>query len=928
MLLVGLSSVLNLTIGIDIALAQEVREDTALNTQVNPTSNAPYEITGGTTPGGIDGNLLFHSFESFSLDRGQVALFNHGTNIETILSFVTGNTASIINGIITAGINGEPGTGNADIFIVNPEGITFGPDATLNIGGSFMASTAEQIIFDDGIEFSARNPQPASLLTVSQSIGLSLGEFSGSIENSSRAFSNTLGFSVGLEVLPGESIMLIGNGISLSGGGMTSPSGRIELTSLDKESSVNLTSTSDGNRSDWALESRNGDSTLRDIEFSSNAFLVGTDFRSSNSHIRLRGRQISLNDSDIFARNYGAVQGEDVTLSASEQITLNNSNISADNFGTAQGGDVTFFVPGRLILNGSNIFARNVGIAQGGDVTFSAFEQLTLDNQSLVSVSTFSRGNGGNIDINVLDGTVELLDDSRLLAQSEANATGAAGDVTISAESLSIKGGANVSVASLGGGQGGNLVINTLGGSVEVTGISSRDDRDDRGSFLSATTVGSQNAGEIRINTGTLLVQDSGQIRTETRGKGDGGLVLINATESVVVRGQSSNSDNPSRIFSTTAPLINESLGNAGPVKIITDYLEVSEGAAIFTTSNSTGQGGDLTVEADEVVLSGQSSSRSGLYARARSTGPSGIVNLTVNTLRIEDGARLTVSNREPDELLSRDSSAQGSGTVRDANITAQSIRLNDGQITAESLSGNGGNLNFTVQDVIFLRNGSLISATAGTAEAGGDGGNIDINIPNGYIIAVPNENSDIIANAFSGTGGNIDITSQDIIGLATRTDTRTDARDNTTNDIEASSRFGSSGTITLNNLGIDPAQGLVELPTNTAAPNPIAQGCLADSEGRSTFVVTGQGGTPPNPSNVVRNEAVGWVDLGRAGTSISRSERQPTPIASPSSADEPIVEAQGWQRDRNGQVTLIAQAPNQQTIPTQYSSCAHQSRS
>lgn len=848
-LLTSLFSVLSLTIGIDIASAQEVTSDQKLevisdqmlaseNTQVSFTSGDEiYKITGGATRGN---NLLFHSFNRFSVGEGETAFFDHGNNIETILSRVTGGDRSQINGIIST-------AGNADIFIINPQGITFGPNATLEIGGSFIASTAERIVFTEGSEFSAVDPQP--ILSVSQPIGLSLEGFYGDIVNKSTAFNSDLGYSVGLEVLPRESIMLVGNGIDLSGGGITSPSGQVELASLGPGSSVSLISPDSNDRLVWALDYGNDSHSLGDIKLSSGAFIYGTDFGISgsdrpNSHIQLRGSRIFLDGGNV------------------------NGGIYADNFGTDQGGN--------LIL--------------------SASMELTLTNRAMVSVSTFGSGRGG--------------------------------DLTINAASLSVLRGTDVSTSTFGDGQGGNLVINTFGGSVEVAGISLADENGDvRESALSANTEGSQDAGEIQINTRTLSVRDSGQIESRTFANGNGGRVWINATESVVVTGQSS--DIPSYIFSTTAaprrgdPLL--TTGDAGSVEIFTGRLEVSEGATIFTTSSSSGQGGDLTVEADEVVLSGQ---ESGLYARARSRGDSGTVNLRANnTLRIENGAYLTVSNSN--ELLTDDFTAQDLGTVRDANIEAQSIILNNGQITAESLSGNGGNLNFNVQDFILLRNNSLISSTAGTAQAGGDGGNVTIEIPNGFIIAVPDENSDIIANAFSGTGGNIDITAQNIIGLDTRADTRTNARDNTTNDIEASSQFGLSGTITLNNLGLDPAEGLVELPTNTAEPNPVAQRCLADREGRSTFVVTGQGGNAPNPGDVVRNEAAGWVDLGPTAPLDSRSARQPNPIVSNAPAADPIlVEAQGWQRDRNGQVTLIAQLPSAQaTTGSQYSSCAHQSR-
>ncbi|MGB3296443.1 MAG: filamentous hemagglutinin N-terminal domain-containing protein, partial [Phormidesmis sp.] len=1018
-ILVSLFSMLSLAIGTDIASAQvpedqRVTEDPRFSTQVTFTpDDGIHKIEGGTTPDN-NNSLLFHSFDSFSLNDGQTARFDHGTNIATILSRVTGGTFSQINGVIEAG--------DADIFIINPQGITFGPNATLKIGGSFIASTAERIVFAEGVEFSASNPQPVdSLLTVSQPIGLSLEGFSADIVNESTAFNSDLGSSVGLEVSPRESIMLIGNGIVLSGGVITSSSGRIELASLDEESSVNLILLSSDSRSAWSLEYADEGDTLGNVRLSSGAFINTNGYSVSdgpNSHIRLRGHHIVMEDSSIFASSAGKGQGGDITLSADGQLVLTSSGIYAYNYEEAQGGDITLSAGEDIILSASdrpaptgsfilasvfgqengrnlNIDAANLNLQGASFISTSTYSQgnggaltidvlgtvelgggssilaqvgeprdeeatgdetvtgnagkltlnaaslslqdtsfiststysqgnggaltidvlgtvelgggssilarvgepreeatgdetvtgnagkltlnaasLSLRDASFISTSTYSQGNGGDLTIDVSGGTVELLGNSRLLAQSNRNASGTAGNLTIDATDLSVEEGSIVSTTALGNSQAGKLVIDTSS-SIRIGGIH-RDEEDGSitQSVLSATTEGNQDAEGIQIYTGTLLVEDGGQIQAGTFGSGNGGAVEINASESVIVTGQSSGSDStPSQISSTTAASAGNA-GNAGLVRVETGRLEVSDGATIFTTSNSAGQGGDLTVEADEVVLSGRGSGdrRSGLYARAIDTGNSGTVNLTANTLRIENGARLTVSNRDINESLPENLSAQDFGTVQSASITAQSITLDNGEITAESRSGRGGDLNFNVQDFILLRNNSLISATAGTDQSGGDGGNVNINIPDGFIIAVPNENSDIIANAFSGTGGNIDITSQDIIGLDTRTDTRTDARDNTTNDIEASSRFGRSGTITLNNLGLDPAAGLVELPANTAAPDQVAQRCLADSAGRSAFVVTGQGGTAPNPGDVVRNEAAGWVDLGRAAPPVSRS--------------------------------------------------------
>ena len=118
----------------EISLAQVTSDDT-VNTQVEQDDGVA-EITGGETRG----DNLFHSFEDFSVPTDNEAFFNNAESIGNIFSRVTGGNASDIDGAIRA-------NGGANLFLINPNGIIFGENASLNIGGSFYGSTAESIIF-------------------------------------------------------------------------------------------------------------------------------------------------------------------------------------------------------------------------------------------------------------------------------------------------------------------------------------------------------------------------------------------------------------------------------------------------------------------------------------------------------------------------------------------------------------------------------------------------------------------------------------------------------------------------------------------------------------------------------------------------------------------------------------------------------------
>jgi large exoprotein involved in heme utilization and adhesion len=122
-----------------------------------------------------------------------------------------------------------------------------------------------------------------------------------------------------------------------------------------------------------------------------------------------------------------------------------------------------------------------------------------------------------------------------------------------------------------------------------------------------------------------------------------------------------------------------------------------------------------------------------------------------------------------------------------------------------------------------------LISTEAGN---NGNGGNMNINAK--FIVAVPKEDSDIVANAERGRGGNINITTQGIYGLQYRPQ-RTPL-----SDITASSQFGVNGTVQINTPGIDPSRGLANLPENLVDTSAlIANSCIArSSQQDSSFTI------------------------------------------------------------------------------------------
>ncbi len=237
--------------------------------------------------------------------------------------------------------------------------------------------------------------------------------------------------------------------------------------------------------------------------------------------------------------------------------------------------------------------------------------------------------------------------------------------------------------------------------------------------------------------------------------------------------------------------------------------------------------------------------------------------------------------------------------------VAAGNIFLsNQAFLSATTTSGKGGNITLNVDDLLLLRRNSQISTTAGIDLAGGDGGNILIN--SDLIVAIPKENSDITANAFTGKGGNINITTQGIFGLEFR------KLQTPLSDITASSEFGIAGVVDIDILGIDPAKGLTELPTEIVDGSKlIAQNFCRVVTQDSQFVVTGRGGLPNSPNQTLRANTP-WEDLRLVEENKLRSPKLPPKSRSeqPKKKDkqsERIVEAQGWITTPNGDVLLTA---------------------
>jgi filamentous hemagglutinin family protein len=753
------------------AVAQLIPDSTlgAESSVVTPLDALGDQIDGGA----VRGSNLFHSFQDFNIDDGRGAFFSNPTGIENILTRVTGGNPSNIFG--TLGVLGD-----ANLFLINPNGIVFGPNARLDVGGSFFASTAEGITFLDGYQFSATNPDVPPLLTINVPIGLQFSANPGGIVNRSVA-TNDAGEVRGLEVPLGRTLGLVGGDIALEGGWLTAESGRVELGSVGGNSTVSLTPVDVG----FAL-GYEGVENYQNIQLLQQA-LVNTSGKRGGD-VRVRANRLLMQDGGaILAETLGAGRAGILTIDATESVRLSGTypdgslvtGLSVQTRGSGDGGELTINTRQLSIRDGAAIFADTASEGQAGMLMINATESFELsgtatnsEKVSALNASTFGLGDAGKIDIFT----------GRLL----------------------IEDGAGIYLNSLNrevGGNAGTLNINATG-SVEILGITPDGNL---GTEVSAATLGSGNGGEINITTGRLLIEGGGNLFLSTRNAGAGGrggTLNVNASESVQLMGTSPDGSLSSGIFANT-----EGLGDAGTINITTGQLLLQDGANIFLDSRNEeagGRAGTFVVNATESVqLIGRSpngSFISGVFTNTEGLGDAGTIDITTERLLLQNGAAmflasmnegeggrggtLTVDASESVEFIGTTSdgtsgnvvfaASQGSGNGGSVTINTGWLHLQDGAsiVIAASGEGTGGTLTIRATESVELIGSAALPFSPNTIPTpttlnantfgSGDGGRIDIST---RWLSIQ-DGAQIVTNGGQGKGGQISINATESVEL------------------------------------------------------------------------------------------------------------------------------------------------------------------
>lgn len=661
---------------------------------------------------------------------------------------------------------------------------------------------------------------------------------------------------------------------------------------------------STGNGGDIFIDT--GSLQMRDgSEILTNHFGFGVNTRAGNITIRARdtvsldGFRLRTVEGDSPATGIGSNvtianlpqdegfqrQGGTIDIQAGA-LTLSNGGYIASNLergSNGQGGNIqislgTQTTPGNLVITGTetrisgiftNVEADSIG--NGGNIQVRA-GNVTLQNHVGIAAETYSGGNGGQINLQATN--LFIGQDAFITAETFAN--GNAGTVTIAADRIEVTDNGEINAGARGIGRSGNSgKIAVLAQSLELS----------RGGRIEAITFGSGNAGDIQVQASSISIADptSGIISGSStpvqllNNTGNGGNVWV-STNLLQLKNDG--------VISTST----FSRGRGGNIHVIANAVELLDLGRLSATTQAQGDAGTITVEArDRLFISGFGS---GLFARtaAQTTGNGGSIAVNTGDLFIQNAGRVTVDS-------------QGSGNGGNVKLTANQMFLSDrATIFAETAASDGGNIELNVRDILLLRNNSLISASAGTAQSSGNGGNITIKAR--FIVGVLSENSDIRANAFTGNGGQVNATAQGIFGL------KFQQQPTPQSDITASSRFGVSGTVTLNTPNVDLNRGLIPLSSDfTDSTNQIVQTCSPRQQ-MNSFIITGRGGISPDPS-----EALNQTPLWQAA---EPTDKAPTAQRREGVAQErqgedlqtfALVEATSWQRHSDGSVSLVAGA-------------------
>ena len=525
------------------------------------------------------GNNLFQSFSTFNLASPDIARFGGSASIRNVIVRVTGGPSSIDGTIDTSYY--MPG---ANFFFVNPDGVLFGPHASLNVGGSVHVSTADYIAFPGGGRFDARNPGNTVFSAADPSaFGFLSGNPAGiTLSGTTLSLNNgtTLSLVGGNVVLDGATVgdafagdQVVVNLVAVASPGVVGLDGSTTNPVLGQVSLVNGT----GVQVPGGLVQIRADSLL--IQNSAVLAIAGAT-NSANTVIDIRAGHVVLddgsieNDNEISTAKAGAIviQADTVELQNLSSIATQSPppTVPPPPGTQFQTGEITIVARNAITLaGGSQINASTVGPAGAGAIALTA--PVIEIAGSIVSGQSFSAGMGGNI----------LLSSEQITIQNGGAVTssafdgGGGGTIIVRANDLRLTSGSSITSASSGTGDAGNIQI------IVGNTLLSRD-----ATIATATT--SSEGGSIAIHGGFLIhLVSSGVDTSVSGGAGNGGNIVM---------------DPEFLVLQSSTISANAFGGNGGNISIVAGSLVITPDSAI-TASSALGVSGTISAPPPDATV-------------------------------------------------------------------------------------------------------------------------------------------------------------------------------------------------------------------------------------------------------------------------------------------------------------------------------------
>ncbi|MBK8455262.1 MAG: filamentous hemagglutinin N-terminal domain-containing protein [Thiofilum sp.] len=498
------------------------------------------------------GGNLFHSFSEFSINAGEIANFSGSPSVSNVISRVTGSNVSNINGLIRSNIP------NADLFFINPKGIIFGKNAQLDVQGSFYASSANYLKFNDGAYFDT-NPKASSTLTIAPlaSFGFSTEQPLGKIVVKADDF----------YVSNSKSLNIIGGDIDIT----QSDIGKNGLSG----GSINIISSAKNNNVNFFEDTLRLEKNLgATINLYDNARITTSTYDTKNAgNINLQADRVNLaSKSQISSDTHGVGNAGNININSNSYSMSGSSGLSTNSFTSGHAGKININTQLGLLADDAFITSNTYfNSGNAGDITIKAEKSFNISSNGTVSTVAHrnTSGNAGNITISTpslsIKGNGDIFndgdasEDSALITSNTLSGSiGKGGAVNINTDQLILDSGATIAVAGNGYGDAGdiNIVANSnvlvkdsfisskaniaTGGNINLKNAKLIDLKNSK--ILASVSGGVGNGGNINFDNVELVVLDRSRISADSTGAQGGKLnlqstLLRNPTSTTTARG-------------------------------------------------------------------------------------------------------------------------------------------------------------------------------------------------------------------------------------------------------------------------------------------------------------------------------------------------------------------------------------------------------